>query len=321
MSQAAQAFQRCPRCGNENKGEDYQCSFCGKRLRIETIEKFFLFRRIEEEWSAPAAWYRKIFWLFRDPPRAFHDINHKRSKAPGFNILGINALLWGLMGLAFFTHFEIVSINGSPTTAFDLRLFPYGLSMFLSFYIFGALYQLIFYSILIWLFTKGANYAVGFSERLEARFGGEKGEKKEYDAAEISVFSIYKSGTLLQKQESHKTKMMLCAFTPFLLINTIKIFIVLVAFPTVQVQVIDTSNSVFDATFFNAMFSSSVWGILDFLEAITIAVWVPILISIAIRELANSSTYRVLVSSFTIGIIVAIFFYFMRPTLFGVAAA
>ena len=319
MSQAAQAFQRCPRCGNENKGEDYQCSFCGKRLRIETIEKFFLFRRIEEEWSAPAAWYRKILWLFRDPPRAFHDINHKRSKAPGFIILWINSLLWGLMGLAFFSHFQIVSINGTPVTPLDLFLFPYGLSMFLSFFLFGTLYQLIFYTILNWLFTKGANYAVGFSERLEARFGGGKGDEKEYDASEISVFSIYKSGTLLQKQESHKNKMMLCAFTPFLLINTIKIVIILAGFPNTQVVVASIGSSSFDSSIFGPMFNSSVWGILDFLEAITIAVWVPILASIAIRELANSSTYRVLISSFIIGIIASIFFYFMRPTLFGIA--
>ena len=315
MSQAAQAFQRCPRCGNENKGEDYQCSFCGKRLRIETIEKFFLFRRIEEEWSAPAAWYRKILWLFRDPPRAFHDINHKRSKAPGFIILWINSLLWGLMGLAFFSHFQIVSINGTPVTPLDLYLFPYGLSMFLSFFLFGTLYQLIFYTILNWLFTKGANYAVGFSERLEARFGGGKGDEKEYDASEISVFSIYKSGTLLQTQQSSKAKMMFCAFAPFLLINSIKIIIILFVFPTVDIS--PSSYSVFDDSIFIPLFTSPIWGALDFLDAITTAVWVPILVSIAIRELANSSTYRVLISSFIVGIIVSIFFYFMRPTLFG----
>ena len=309
MSDSAQAFQRCPRCGNENKGEDYQCSFCGKRLRIETVEKFFLFRRIEAEWSSPAKWYRKILWLFRDPPKAFHDINHKRSKAPGFTILWINSILWGLMGLAFLSHF-------TPSVSSGGNWYAFSLVMFLSFFIFGTLFQLIFFTILIMLFTKGANYSVGFSERLETRFGGEKGKKKEYDQAEISVFSIYKSGTLLQKQESHKTKMLLCAFTPFLLINTIKIIIILVSFPTTEITV---SGSFVDENIFTPMFSSPVWGVLDFLDAITIAVWVPILVSIGIRELANSSTYRVLISSFVIGIIVAIFFYFMRPTLFGVA--
>ena len=113
--------------------------------------------------------------------------------------------------------------------------------------------------------------------------------------------------------------MMLCAFTPFLLINTIKIVIILAGFPNTQVVVASGGSSSFDSSIFGPMFNSSVWGVLDFLEAITIAIWVPILASIAIRELANSSTYRVLISSFIIGIIASIFFYFMRPTLFGIA--
>jgi len=309
MSEAVQAFQRCPRCGNENRGEDYQCSFCGKRLRIESIERLFLFRRIEEEWTSPAKWYVKIFWLIRDPPKAFHDINHKRNRAPGFTVVWLNSLLWGLMGLAFFSHYRLNIQNA----------FPYAFSMFLSFFIFGAFYQFIFFGILVWLFSKGANYSVGFSKRLESRFGRGKKEKKKYVQSEISVFSIYRSGTLLQKQESHKMKMMLCAFAPFLLINIIKIIIILIGFPTIYVNVSGMYG--FDSSIFIPMFSSPLWGVLDFLDAVTIAVWVPILMSIAIRELANSSTIRVLISSLIVGIIVSIFFFFMRPTLFGVAYA
>ena len=130
----------------------------------------------------------------------------------------------------------------------------------------------------------------------------------------MSPFSIYKSGTLLQKQAAYKYKMLMCAFAPFLLVNTIKILIILIAFPTVDV---DISSSDFDESVFNAMFRSPVWAVLDVIDAITIAIWVPILMTLAIRELGNTSTTRVLISSLAIGITVSIIFYFLRPTLFG----
>ena len=133
-------------------------------------------QRIEREWVKPNPWYINIIYLFIDPSRAFWDINHKRSRAPGYYILLFNSLLWGLMGLAFLSHFRFVSIDGEPISPYSASLFPYGLAMFLTFLIFGFLFQAVFYLILIWLFTFAANYAVGFSEKLEDRFGKEKKE-------------------------------------------------------------------------------------------------------------------------------------------------
>jgi hypothetical protein len=308
----SEGFIRCPRCGNENPADSFSCNFCGKRLRIEKIENLRFFRRIEEEWTNPNPWYLNIYYLFKDPPKAFFDINHKRNQAPGYLILLINTLLWGLMGLAYLSHFRFVSIDDEPINPSSILLFPYGLGMFLTFLLFGFIFQLIFYIVLILLFTIGANYAVGFSRKLEERFGKEKEEK--YKQSEMSPFSIYKSGVLLQKQEAYKYKMLMCAFAPFLLINTIKIFIILAAFPTVEV---DISSDNFDQSVFNAMFKSPTWAVMDVIDALTIAIWVPILMTLAIRELSNSSTFRVLISSLIIGVLVAIFFYFIRPTLFG----
>ncbi|MHA1488290.1 MAG: hypothetical protein ACTSRI_01390 [Promethearchaeota archaeon] len=302
--------QRCPRCGNENTADSYACSFCGKRLKIERIENIRFFKRYGEsvEWIEPYSWYWKIYYLFSAPNKAVWDINHKRSKAPGFLILLFNSLLYGLMGLAFFSHFNIVSLPPlSPL------LFWYNLSMFIAFFVFGLVFQFLFFAILIWLFTKGANYAVGFSERLEARFGEEKEDSETYREKNLSPFSIYKGGVLLQKMESYKFKMMLCAFSPFLIINGIKIIIILIAFPTVNINM----DSSFYESIFNAMFSSPVWPVLDVIDAITLAAWVPLLMTLSIRELSNSSTFRALISSYIIGILVAIFFFFLRPTLFG----
>jgi len=293
---------RCPRCGNEVRADFFVCAFCGKRLRIERIENFLFFKRIETEWTTPDRWYTILLWLFIKPNKAFWSINHRRKSAPGYFILLFNALLFGVMGLAYFSHFNIQDIP-----PLDFRIFFYNLVIFLAFFIFGLAYFFIFGFILIWLFTKGANYAVGFSEKLESFFGG--AEREKYSEAEMSVFSIYRGGTLHQ-QQTFKYKMMFCSFAPFLLINLIEVIIILAGFPTVSINVL----GLFNPTIFSQIFKSSTWTVLHFIDAITIAVWVPILVALSIRELSNSSTTRVLLSSLIIGILVAVIFFFLRPT-------
>jgi hypothetical protein len=178
--------------------------------------------------------------------------------------------------------------------------------------LFGFLFNLVFYTILVWLFIKGANKAVGFSKRLESRFG--KKSKIIFSESEMSPFSIYKGGTLMQKQEANKYKMLFCAFAPFLVINAVKILILLVALPTIEV---DTTAGGVSPDTFSQIFKSPVWAVLDVMDALTMAIWIPILMAIGIRELSNSSTIKVLISSFIIGTVVSIVFYFLRPTLFG----
>ncbi|MBY9009606.1 MAG: hypothetical protein KGD74_07065 [Candidatus Lokiarchaeota archaeon] len=296
-------MSRCPRCGNDSKSDNYACPFCGRRLRIERIENFSIFKRIEEEFTSPARWYVTILWLFTKPNRAFWNINHKRKAAPGLIILLFNALLYGLMGLAFFSHINITSIP--PLTLGRVFI---DLAAFIAFFAFGFLFYLIFAFILIWIFSRGANIAVDFSERLEARFGDKNDETEKYSEAEMSVFSIYKGGTLHQQQAS-KFKMMLTAFAPYLLITAIETLIILIGLPT-----IDIPNIPSFVTLSAPLFDTPVWTILHLIEGLTIAIWVPILISLSIRELSNSSTFRVLISSLIIGIIVAVLFYFLRPT-------
>jgi len=302
------AIQRCPRCGNENRSDSYACSFCGKRLRIEQIEKIPLLKRIEEEWINPYPIYIKFLYLLINPARAFWDINHLRKKSPGYLILLFNSLISGLIGWAFIFHFKFLSIGGvSPAPS--LWVFVYKLSFFLAYFLFAFLSQFLFYRFLIWVYTKGANYSVGFTERIEARFESASTEASSYKERELSPFSIYKGGTLLQKQEAYKSKMMMCAFFPFFIINLIKFFIVLIGFPTVDV---DVSGPV-DPLIFTMMVNSSIWIPLYILDGITLAVWIPLLITIAIRELSNSSTIRVLIPSYIISILVAVFFFFIRP--------
>ncbi len=298
------AANRCPRCGNDNRHDSFVCAFCGKRLRVERIENFSIFKRIEEDFTSPARWYVIIIWLFTKPNRAFWSINHKRKKAPAYKIMLFNALLYGLMGLAFFSRINILTMPPLSISRFYIDF-----AAFIAFFAFGFAVYLISGVILIWLFSRGANIAVDFSERLESRFGKEGEEKEKYSEAEMSPFSIYKGGTLHQ-QQAKKYTMMLCAFSPYLLLTTIKIVIILIGMPNITIP--DTTS--FVSPFSDPYFASPVWIVLDVLDAFTIGVWIPILISLSIRELSNSSTFRVLVSSLAIGIIIAVLFYFLRPT-------
>ena len=302
MSATTTAMQRCPRCGNENRGTNYACTFCGKRLRIESVERLFFFRRIEEEWAAPYSFLRKIYYLFVNSPRAFWDINHKRKSSPGNKIFLIISLIYGFMGFALFSHLRFpASAHIHPLVN---QILPPGMG-FISFFLFGLIYHYLFFRILIWLFTKGANYAVGYSERLESRFGKGKEDVEKYSESHMSPFSIYKGG-VLQQQQAYKNKMLFCAFTPFILIYLIELIIIFIAFP---------GNIEMTPAGFETLFSAYkvVWAVLYALEALVIMLWLPTLMAIAIRELSNSSTFRLLIPSYIIGIIIAIFFYFFRP--------
>ncbi len=295
---------RCPRCGNDNRIDSFVCAFCGKRLRVERIENFSIFKRIEEDFTSPARWYVLILWLFTKPNRAFWSINHKRKKAPAYKIMLFNALLYGLMGLALFSRINILTMP-----PLSIYRFYIDLAAFIAFFTFGFAVYLIGGVLSIWIFSRGANIAVDFSERLESRFGKEGEDKEKYSEAEMSPFSIYKGGTLHQ-QQAKKYTMMLCAFAPYLLIMAVKIVIILIGMPTITIP--DMVSLV--SPFSDPYFTSPVWIVLDVIDAFTIGVWVPILISLSIRELSNSSTFRVLVSSLAIGIIIAVLLYFLRPT-------
>jgi len=310
---------RCPRCGNSPPSGSYVCSFCGKRLRVERIEKFLFFKRYEAEWSNPESFLTKFYLLIINPAKAFWDINHKRDSAPGIFIILFNSLIYGLFGLALFSHFQIIDINGTPVNPYDVTiLFGYFLSVYIAFLAFGFVYYFLLLIVLSYFFIKGANYSIGFTERLEDRFGKRKDkDKKEKGklAEEASVFSIYKSGTLLQKQEANKYNMLFCAFTPLIITGFIKVLIILIALPNQQISLPFDFSSY--SSVFNTFFQYPTWMVLDILDAIVLIVWIPMNMTIAIRELANSSTYRVYLSSVSIGIITAIIFFLLKPTILG----
>ncbi|MFX1275529.1 MAG: hypothetical protein ACFFBP_19140 [Promethearchaeota archaeon] len=298
---SVRAIQRCPRCGNENKAANFQCTFCGKRLRIEGIERVFIWRRIEDEWAAPYPWYRKLYYLFINSPRAFWDINHQRKKAPSKIIFFTISIVYAFVWMTLFLHLKI------PDFPLNINSFVAPLIGLLTGFLFGIIYHFLLFEILIWLFTKGANYAVDYSAKLESRFGKKSREQFEkYDEAHMSPFSIYKGGVLQQKY-AYKNKMMFCAFIPFIITYIIEIIVISIAFGTMEFDL----NDIGLRTLFQ--FHAPVWVVIYTIEALTIMLWIPSLMAIAIRELSNSSTYRVVLSSYIVAIIVAIFYFFLRP--------
>ncbi len=309
------ATQRCPRCGNEVRSDSYSCAFCGKRLRVEFIEQTPIFQRIEREWYAPFSFYKKLMYLFINPPLAMWDINHKRQESPGKRILLFSSLAWGLIGLAIYSHItfgsSLVSFGGMVGNLLKLLS---GFLFFLFFFLFGYIFQNIFFSILIKLYTKGADYAVNYSERLEQRFGLGGGEGgKSFDEKDLSPFSIYRGGVLLQTQRAYRKEMMLSAFAPYLVVNLVKALLLFIMLPNVSVASGVTSTTI-------SMLVSSdmlVWKIVHLIDFLTLAIWVPYLVSICIRELSNSGTWKVLVSSIIISVLAGFIFYLLRPTLLG----
>jgi hypothetical protein len=309
------ATQRCPRCGNEVRSDSYTCAFCGKRLRVELIERTPIFRRIEEEWYAPASFFKKLLYLFINPPRAFWEINHERKNSPGSLIVLFSSIAWGLIGLSIFIHMNFAALFSTFPQEFRLlTVFFYTLMIFLFFFLFGYIFQKLFFTLLIWLYTKGANYAVNYSERLEQRFGAGAQEKTDYEERQLSPFSIYRGGTLLQTQKAYRKKMMMSAFAPFLIINLIKALLLTIALPNVAI----TNFSLIESALTTILDPDlAVWAVCDFLDFLTLAIWVPYLITISIRELANSGTWRVLISSYIISIFAAVLLFLLRPTILG----
>ena len=101
---------RCPHCGNDNPPEEYVCTFCGTRLQMEPIEKFKVFRRVEEKWSETKEEkriFKQLIMIIRNPSRAFWMITKNPKKGGVWVIILLNAVLFGLMASAIVWRTQI----------------------------------------------------------------------------------------------------------------------------------------------------------------------------------------------------------------------
>jgi hypothetical protein len=109
--------------------------------------------------------------------------------------------------------------------------------------------------------------------------------------------------------------MLLSAFTPFIITGLIKVLIILNTLPYAQIN-LDVDFTL-EQTIFDTIFQAQSWIFLDILDAFLLIAWIPITMTIGIRELANSSTVRVYLSSILIGIVCSIVLFLLKPTILG----
>ena len=63
------------------------------------------------------------------------------------------------------------------------------------------------------------------------------------------------------------------------------------------------------------MFSSAVWTIIYLLDALTIFIWIPTLVSLALREIGNTNTTKLLIGNIIMGFILSFLLFLLRPAI------
>ncbi len=309
---------RCPHCGNDNHPEEFVCTFCGTRLRLEPLEKVKIFRRIEEKWTdtkTETKTLKKIFLVLKDPSRAFWMISKNPNKSGFWLIVLFNAMLFGLLSSAILWHTTIdrwSNVTMSFTTFYWRWIMDF--QVWLSFFIFGFIYYMILFLTWIYIYTLGANFAIGLNEIMKKRQTEEKSKDSELKS---DIGGTYPS--LVKKKKLKMPYILGYALAPTLVVNALAFLLVAIFLPIVNIsdtRIYNDSGSFEDlATLYAAMFNSPVWAIIDFLNIVMMLGWLPITISIAIRDVAKTETLRVLIASIVVSILLAYVFFFLRPTL------
>ncbi|MCP4764569.1 MAG: hypothetical protein GY870_22530, partial [archaeon] len=248
-------------------------------------------------------------WVITDPSRAFWDIVHYRRKIGSGWVILFTGLLFGLQGLAAYSHMSISFPGGLMN--WYLPIFNM-LSVFLLYTLFGLVYYSIFFKISNFVFSFTANYSIDLSKQMDLRYGDkEQMTEEEIEEEETKILSMKESeggylGDLpayLKAEGAKKGSIMNMAYTPMLIVLAISALIAWILTPPFSAE--DASLAL----------SSPAWGIIDWFYMIVFIGWVPITMSIALREMANSSTQRVYISCVISAVIVCIFFFFARPTI------
>jgi hypothetical protein len=300
------------KCGNEVNKEDFRCIYCSARLREEKIEKISYFKRVtDEKWTTPIKGWRRFYLVFRNPSRAFWDIVHYRKKIGSwFKVYVLSALVYGLFGLAIYVHIR------KEGWTFYARMVN-GLTAYLLFAIFGLIYFFLLYMVSIQLFSIGANYSINLKSQIKLRYGKREPKKEEDDKEKtqtmIEAEGILPLPTHLTAQKSKKIGIMLWGFAPYLLSLAVSAIILFVALPPVGPITVVPDISEFQ-TFFQLIASSGVWALTEWIQVISLIIFVPITMSIALRELVNASTLRVYLSCVIVSILLGFLVYFFRPS-------
>ena len=303
---------RCSSCGAESDLDEYVCSNCDYHIKTEKIEEIpflsYVFKRPEKKWYKPDNRIIRLAKTIYNPAWAFFDINKKKNSGT-LLILLFNAFFFGLWGVAINIHVRVV---GMPI----LNKFLIGLAIFLSLFIFSFLY----YAIIFWVYDLSFSLASNFSVQLDGilaiRFNiqTKKGSLKELMSgkkriqSQISEDTIKLEGAKQKKplkkiKQTGKYKIMRYAYTPIVIINFLGFLLLLIGLPTM------------DFIFIAGLFNSPVWTIIYLLEALTLLIWIPTLVTLALREIGNTNTTKLLIGNVIIGAILCFLLFLLRPAI------
>ena len=319
---------RCPTCGNESDIlEEYTCSNCGYIIQREPIERIPFFARREERWYQAEKPLNRIFRVIVAPSRAFWDINHKKKDKGPLLIKVFMSICLGLMGVAIHIRLSPED-SGSITTNGAWGGFLMGIPVFLLFFFFGMFYYSLLFWFYNWAFSLGANFSARLDETLILRYNViQKGKKVmdvlsgrrlrkelEFQQQGPSLEALKEKGEMLTKiKQTGKGSMMTYAYAPLVVANLAGAIIALVSLPQVTVTSSNNESQIIAAL--EIVSSAGVWGVIDAIMLFTLAFWVPITMSLAMREIGNTSTMRLLIGNLVMGIILAYVLFFLRPTL------
>ena len=333
---------RCPSCGHESDLDTYICDNCEYQLKVERIEAIPIFARPNIRLYKPDKKLKRIYKVINPTktPIAFRDINKKKDKGGPRFITWFNGLLIGLCALAVSWHLDVELYQGvelSPMSlTFNPIAFDFGTSwvaflnsfvIFLCFFVFGIVYYIIIFKLFNFAFGLSANFSVQLDGLLAIRYnvkmkksklgdlvsGKSRLEKKAGIEGEISLDAPKNKKLMTKISQTGKNKIMMYAYSPLIVINFLSFLLLAIFLPS---DTLADTQGVTYLTISTAManiWDSPLWMILDGLQLLGI-IWIACTMSVAQREIGNTSTTRLLIGNLIMAFIIGFTTIMLRPT-------
>lgn len=311
---------RCSSCGHESDLDTFVCDNCGYQLKVEKIESIPIFTRPQERWFKPDPFYLRLAKSIYRPTYAFRDINKKKDNwGPRF-IRFLCAFFTGLWVVAILTHVR------TPDNTFLQRTLVI-LPLFFVFFLFGIIYWRLVFWFYSFLYSLAANFSVQLDGILMIRYNVKvkssafrdfvsgRGRLRRQKEGELSLEAITEEKGLTKISQTGKSKLMTYAYVPFVIANLITFLVIIIGLPSVDIGSFASFDSTTFSTTMNTLWDATfVWQFVDILQILAV-LWSAVLMSLALREIGNTNTTRILIGNFVIAFIIIYTTIFLRPTL------
>ena len=337
---------RCPSCGHESDLDTYICDNCEYHLKVERIEAIPIFTRPNIRLYKPDNRFKRIYKVINPlkTPLAFRDINKKKDGGGPRFITWFNGFLIGLCALAVNWHLDIQTYQGVELTPMSITFSPFAIVfgntwvaflnsfiIFLCFFIFGIIYYILIFKLYNFAFGLTANFSVQLDGLLAIRYnvklkkskfndlvsGKSRLEKKAGIDGDITSQTPKKKDIMTKLSQTGKSKIMVYAYAPLIIINFLSFLLLAIFVPTVTIENTATANFFPADPTQNPLFeiwdSRILWMVLDGLQLLGM-LWIACTMSVAQREIGNTSTTRLLIGNLIMALIIGFTTIMLRPT-------